>query len=71
MKIIAFPKREKWDGKGIKKKHLHAATETEIYKQAVTKAEDELYKAELAVVKAKQKVKDAKRRHYQAQENAE
>jgi hypothetical protein len=69
--VIKFPEKKAWDGKWKSQEHKadqHRKTESEIYRQALNRAEDELHNLELAVIKAKRKVEDAKRRYFQTLE---
>lgn len=69
MKVIKFPEKKKWDGRGLKKSHF-SQTEEAIYRDALRKAEERLEAAKRYVQTLERQVKDAKRQHYQAQEKA-
>jgi hypothetical protein len=71
MKLYNFPEKKSWDGRWKSQEHKaepYRRTESEIYRRALNKAEDELHNLELAVIKAKRKVEDAKRRYFQTLE---
>ena len=73
MKILKFVIAEKWDGEGLKKKHSHTSyqeTQIDQHKTRVQQIEHKLNLVRKIEIKLAADLKDAKRRYYQAQEEA-
>jgi hypothetical protein len=73
MKVLTFPTSKKWNGKGLKKKHTRTAykeTEADIYKAEVIRLDGKIDTMRYQLKKLELELVEAKRRYYQAEEDA-